>query len=143
MKNIPLLLLVVLAVTLLTAYQKKDEPLTISRSALLTAHSWQVEKVTASHQTGIATVTVYKQGSNHNYQDFSQYKLTFQEDGTYQGTDENGHSGSGTWKLTNNASQLSVDHGTKVSDLVTLTDSIMNIQAIDARTGQIVQLCLK
>src|SRR5438132_1564017 len=113
MKSIPLLVMVVLGIALLTAYQIKEEPLAASREALLTAHSWQVEKVIASHHTGIAAVTVYKQGANHNYQDFSQYKLTFKEDGTYQGTDENGHSGSGTWKLTNHASQLSVDHGTK------------------------------
>ena len=143
MKSTPLVVLVILAVTLLTSYKKKDNTMMATRAALLTAHSWQVEKVIASNQAGIGSVVVYKKGASHNNQDFSHYQLTFKEDGTYQGTDENGHSGSGTWQLTNNASQLSVDGGSKVSDLVMLSDSQLNIRATDSRTGQTVQLTLK
>jgi hypothetical protein len=87
-----------------------DETPAPTAQTLLTAKTWQMEKVTEV-RTGSPTV-IYQRGATANQEDFSLVRQRFNSNGTMDYTDEDGNSGTNArWELLENNTRLKITFG--------------------------------
>lgn len=90
-----------------TSCKKEDAKNESAAKKALTAHTWQMEKVTA-YTSGLPYVS-YQRGAANNEDDFSLVRQTYKSNGTITYVDQFGDSGSnGTYELLNNDTQIRI-----------------------------------
>ena len=88
-----------------TSCKKEDVQKESAAKKALTAHTWQMENVTA-YTSGLPSVS-YQRGAANNEDDFSLVRQTYTSNGTITYLDQFGDSGTnGTYTLLNNDTQI-------------------------------------
>lgn len=97
--------------TLASCKKSADETPAPTPASMLTAKTWQMERVTEVH-TGIPNNIIYQRGATNNQEDFSLVRQRYNANGTVDYTDENGFSGSNArWELLDNNTRLKMTFG--------------------------------
>ena len=125
MRSLKLLSLFFVLLFAFTACKKDDDPKASASDAII--RTWQIQKMTA--KVGGFEMVFYEKGKTDNVQDFSKFRLTFQKDGKYTGSDEEGNKTAGTWALKENNTKLVIDEGT--ADSATFTVSKLSASNLD------------
>jgi hypothetical protein len=101
-----------LGIAILASCKKStDETPAPTAQTMLTAKTWQIEKVIEAH-AGSPTTVVYQRGANNNQEDFSLVRQRFNSNGTMDYTDEDGNSGTNArWELLENNTRLKITFG--------------------------------
>jgi hypothetical protein len=128
------LILFISFIGLLSSCKKDDATVTPSKSAMLTAKTWQVN--TASIKSMGITIDYTKGGTNPLY-DLNKVRMTFKTDGTWTGLDIDGKTSNGTWVLTTNDTKIELKDATGkgntfgvdsvVADITTLSTNNFDI----------------
>jgi hypothetical protein len=109
--NLKTIIIALLGIAFLASCKKAaNETPAPTAQTMLTAKTWQMEKVTEV-RTNTPTV-VYQRGAATNQEDFSLVRQRFNSNGTMDYTDENGISGTNAhWELLDNNTRLKMTFG--------------------------------